>query len=85
MLLIEGSYPHGMREKSMCNDLEKVEEMRIKGLQMRRGNEGVEEWLKFINLGSKMCGKEIKVNPFLNLNFIRESGRMWTIRLSEKE
>ena len=54
-------------------------------MRMRRGIEGVEECLKFINPGSKMCGKEIKVNPFLNLNFIRESGRMWTIRLSEKE
>ena len=59
--------------------------MRDEGARMRRGIEGVEECLKFINPGSKMCGKEIKVNPFLNLNFIRESGRMWTIRLSEKE
>ena len=27
---------------------------------------------KFINMGSKMCGQEIKVYSFLNLNFIRK-------------
>jgi hypothetical protein len=29
-----------------------------------------------------MCGKEIKVNPFLNLNFIRESPWIWRVRRS---
>jgi len=47
--------------------------------------ERIRECLKFINLCSKMCGKEIKVNPFLNLNFIRQSRRIWETTRSVRD
>lgn len=47
--------------------------------------ERIRECLKFIILDAKMCGKEIKVNPFLNLNFIRQSRRIWETTWSVKD